>query len=62
MSNTKAKNTICLWFNKGALDAARFKSSAKAQFLCHLAWPAVFPAPTGLRPKAQGWRARAYLG
>jgi predicted 3-demethylubiquinone-9 3-methyltransferase (glyoxalase superfamily) len=24
MSNTKAKNTICLWFNKDALDAARF--------------------------------------
>ena len=24
MSNTKAKNTICLWFNKDAQDAARF--------------------------------------
>ena len=24
MSNTKAKNTVCLWFNKDALDAARF--------------------------------------
>ena len=24
MTNTKAKNTICLWFNKDALDAARF--------------------------------------
>jgi predicted 3-demethylubiquinone-9 3-methyltransferase (glyoxalase superfamily) len=24
MSNTKAKNTICLWFDKDALDAARF--------------------------------------
>jgi predicted 3-demethylubiquinone-9 3-methyltransferase (glyoxalase superfamily) len=24
MNNTKAKNTICLWFNKDALDAARF--------------------------------------
>ena len=24
MSNTKPKNTICLWFNKDALDAARF--------------------------------------
>jgi predicted 3-demethylubiquinone-9 3-methyltransferase (glyoxalase superfamily) len=24
MSNTKAKNTICLWFNKNAQDAARF--------------------------------------
>ncbi len=24
MNNTKAKNTICLWFNKDAQDAARF--------------------------------------
>jgi predicted 3-demethylubiquinone-9 3-methyltransferase (glyoxalase superfamily) len=24
MSSTKAKNTICLWFNKDAQDAARF--------------------------------------
>jgi predicted 3-demethylubiquinone-9 3-methyltransferase (glyoxalase superfamily) len=24
MDNTKAKNTICLWYNKDALDAARF--------------------------------------
>jgi predicted 3-demethylubiquinone-9 3-methyltransferase (glyoxalase superfamily) len=24
MSNTKAKNTICLWFNKDAQDAAHF--------------------------------------
>ena len=24
MSNTKAKNTICLWYNKDAQDAARF--------------------------------------
>ena len=24
MSNMKAKNTICLWFNKDAQDAARF--------------------------------------
>ena len=24
MSNTKAKSTICLWFNKDAQDAARF--------------------------------------
>ena len=24
MSNTKAKNTICVWFNKDAQDAARF--------------------------------------
>src|SRR5688500_5989551 len=24
MSNTKATNTICLWFNKDAQDAARF--------------------------------------
>lgn len=24
MSNTKAKNTICLWFNKDAQDAAEF--------------------------------------
>ena len=24
MSNTRAKNTICLWFNKDAQDAARF--------------------------------------
>ncbi len=24
MTNPKAKNTICLWFNKDALDAARF--------------------------------------
>jgi predicted 3-demethylubiquinone-9 3-methyltransferase (glyoxalase superfamily) len=24
MSKTKAKNTICLWFNKDAQDAARF--------------------------------------
>ena len=24
MSNTKAKNTICLWFNKDAEEAARF--------------------------------------
>ena len=24
MSNTKAKNTICIWFNKDAQDAARF--------------------------------------
>jgi len=24
MNHTKAKNTICLWFNKDALDAARF--------------------------------------
>ena len=24
MNPTKAKNTICLWFNKDALDAARF--------------------------------------
>ena len=24
MSNTKAKNTICLWFDKDAQDAARF--------------------------------------
>lgn len=27
MSNPKAKNTICLWFNKDAQDAARFYSA-----------------------------------
>ena len=28
MNNTKAKNTICHWFNKDAQDAARFYTAA----------------------------------
>jgi len=39
MSNTKAKNTICIWFDKDALEAARFYAAtfpdSKVGAICH---------------------------
>ena len=39
MSKPKAKNTVCLWFNKDALDAARFYAAtfpdSEVTAICH---------------------------
>ena len=56
MSNTKAKNTICLWFNKNAQDAAHFYAATFPNSEVTVIHKAPGDLPAALKPSAPSQR------